>query len=144
MIIKNFELNKINLEKNRNILLYGKNEGLKKEVISNLIKKLNYKILNFDEKEILGNTTIFIESLLSESLFDKEKIIIVKRATDKIYSVLKEVFFKNLKDIFIIINAETLEKKSKLRMNFEKSKENICIAFYPDTTQTLLKLAYNY
>ena len=69
MIIKYFDFNKINLKKNRNILLYGKNEGLKKEIISNLFKNNNLKSSTFEEKEILENQTTFLESLLSKSLF---------------------------------------------------------------------------
>ena len=34
MILKSFELNKIDLQKNKIILLYGKNEGHKNEIIS--------------------------------------------------------------------------------------------------------------
>ena len=37
-----------------------------------------------------------------------------------------------------------LEKKSKLRIFFEKSKENICIPFYPDNNQTLSKITSEY
>ena len=35
MILKSFEINKINLNKNKFILFYGKNEGLKKEILKN-------------------------------------------------------------------------------------------------------------
>ena len=38
MIIKSYELNKLNLDKNKMILFYGKNEGLKNELINNLLK----------------------------------------------------------------------------------------------------------
>ena len=41
--------------------------------------------------------------------------------------------------LIIIINADNLEKKSKLRSNFEKNKKYICIPFYPDNEQTLIK-----
>ena len=111
MIIKYFDFNKINLKKNRNILLYGKNEGLKKEIISNLFKNNNLKSSTFEEKEILENQTTFLENLLSKSLFEKEKIILIKRATDKIYNILEEIFSKSIEDTIIIINAENLEKK---------------------------------
>ena len=33
MIIKSFELNRLNVDKTDFILFYGKNEGLKKEII---------------------------------------------------------------------------------------------------------------
>ena len=144
MIIKYFDLNKINIKKNKNILLYGKNEGLKKETISNLLKNNDLKLTAFEEKEIIENQTAFLDSLLSKSLFETEKIILIKRATDKIYKILEEIFSRNIEDATIIINAENLEKKSKLRSSFEKSKEDICIAFYPDNDQTLSKIAYNF
>ena len=41
MIIKSYELKKINLENYQFILLYGKNEGLKNEATSSLVKKKN-------------------------------------------------------------------------------------------------------
>ena len=144
MIIKYFDLDKINIKKNKNILLYGKNEGLKRETISNILKNNDLKLTTFEEKEILENQTTFLDSLISKSLFETEKIVLIKRATDKIYKILEEIFSKNIEDITIIVNAENLEKKSKLRSSFEKSKENVCIAFYPDNNQTLSKLAYNF
>ncbi len=143
MILKFFELNKINLEKNKIILFYGKNEGLKNDSTNILIKNLD-NISNFDEKEILDNPTVFLEKILSKSLFENNRIIIIKRATDKILKILEELNSKNLDDITIIINAENLDKKSKLRSFFEKKKEFICVAFYPDNEQTLIKLTLNY
>ena len=59
------------------ILLYGKNSGLKKEVISTiLLKKPNNNITVYEEKEILDNKDIFFENISSNSLFEKEKTII--------------------------------------------------------------------
>ena len=51
---------------------------------------------------------------------------------------------KNLEDITIILNSESLEKKSKLRSFFEKNKTLVCVPFYPDNDQTISKLTYNY
>ena len=39
MIIKSFEINKINLDLNNLFLLYGKNNGFKNEFTKNIIKK---------------------------------------------------------------------------------------------------------
>ncbi len=39
MIIKFFETKKINIENTKKILLYGKNEGLKSEVIEEFVKE---------------------------------------------------------------------------------------------------------
>ena len=142
MIIKSFEINKINLDLNNLFLLYGKNNGFKNEFTKNIIKKKN-NVFNYEEKDILDNKDNFIEDLLTKSLFDDQKIIIIKRSTDKILSIIKDVLSKKIKDI-IILNADNLEKKSKLRSFFEKDKELICIPFYPDNEQTLSKLAYNF
>ncbi|MDA8705934.1 DNA polymerase III subunit delta [Candidatus Pelagibacter bacterium] len=145
MILKSHEISKINLKKNNLVLFYGKNEGLKIEEISKIIStNLDKDILNYEEKEILENQNSFIENILSKSLFEKEKIIIIKRATDKILKIIDDIITKNLEDLTIIINADILEKKSKLRSFFEKDKKLICVPFYPDNEQTLSKLAYNF
>ena len=143
MIVKSFDLKKINLKLNKLILFYGKNEGFKNESINNLIKGQS-KILKYDEKEILDNRNNFIENIATKSLFENEKIIIIKRASDKILKIIEELGEKNIDDIIFIINADNLEKKSKLRSFFEKNKKSICVAFYPDNEQTLGKLTYNF
>ena len=143
MILKYYEINKINLEYNKFILFYGKNEGLKNDNIKNLLKDKN-EILYYDEKDILDNTNKFIEATLSKSLFENEKIIIIKRATDKIKNIIDQISFKDIEDLIILINADNLEKKSKLRSLFEKNKKFVSVAFYPDNDQTLSKIAHNF
>ena len=44
----------------------------------------------------------------------------------------------------LILNSEQLDKKSKLRAKFERQKNLICTAFYPDTEEMLIKIAYNF
>ena len=143
MIIKSFEINKINFDQNKLVLFYGKNEGFKNEATNNLIKDKD-EITKYEEKEVLENINDFIESILSKSLFESEKIIIIKRVTDKILKIIDEIDSKNIEDIKIILNADNLEKKSKLRSLFEKDKKYICVPFYPDTDQTLSKLTFNF
>ena len=142
MIKKNYEIE--NLNKNfKYFLFYGKNEGLKNETIIKLNQKKK-KILNYDEKEILENQSFFIEKILSKSLFDEDKIILIKRATDKIVKLIDELNTRNIEETIIIINADSLDKKSKLRSLFEKDNGLVCVPFYPDNEQILLKLAYNF
>jgi len=143
MIIKSYEIKKINLENNQFILFYGKNEGLKKEATNIIIEKKN-TVSNYDEKEIIDNQDYFIENILTKSLFEEKKIIIIKRATDKILKVIEELDSKNLDGITIILNSDNLEKKSKLRSFFEKNKKYACVAFYPDTNQILSKLTFDF
>ena len=65
MILKFYEIEKVNLVLHKFLLLYGKNEGLKNEIIKKLI---SYKENTFvyDEKEILDNQDIFYENTLSK------------------------------------------------------------------------------
>ena len=143
MILKSHEVNKINQKVNHLILLYGKNEGLKNEALNILAKDKN-NILNYEEKEILDNENNFIENILSKSLFEPQKFIVIKRATDKILKIIEDLCQKNLEDTTIVLNSMSLEKKSKLRSFFEKNKTLICVPFYPDNDQTLSKLTYNF
>ena len=101
-------------------------------------------MINYEEKEILNNSNDFIESILSESLFNDEKILIIKRASDKILKIINEIETKKIGNTKLIISAENLEKKSKLRSLFEKNKEYICTAFYEDDAKTLSILANNF
>ena len=143
MIIKSFELKKIDLKKNNIILFYGNNEGYKNQEVKNLSENF-LNVLNYDQNEVIENSTLIFEALCNESLFEEKKFIIIKRATDKIHKLIEEISEKNIGENVILINASNLEKKSKLRIFFEKSKENLCIPFYPDNNQTLSKITSDY
>jgi DNA polymerase-3 subunit delta len=143
MILKSYEIKKLNLKTYGLFLFYGKNQGLKNDALNILTKNEN-NIQKYEEKEILDNENNFIENILSKSLFEKEKFFVIKRATDKILKVIEILHLKNLEDTTVILNSDNLEKKSKLRSFFEKDKKLACVPFYPDNNQTLLKLAHNF
>ena len=138
MIVRSFELTKLNLNDYNFYLFYGENEGLKEENIKNLFEK-NYadKIYRYEEKEIIDNKNHFFNSILSKSFFDNEKLIIISRATDKIKTLIEEIIEKNLQDVQFVLNSKNLEKKSILRKFFEKEKTIVCAPFYTDNNQTL-------
>ena len=145
MILKSYEIKKININKNNLILFYGQNQGAKEDEISKLLLINKDKTLSkYDEKQILNDPEIFYNEILSKSLFENKKIIIINRATDKIIKIIEEIIEKNTTDISIIINSSILEKKSKLRTFFEKNKELICVAFYPDNHDFLSKLTFEF
>lgn len=145
MIIKSYETNKIDLIFSNIILFYGQNQGAKEEEINKILKAHKDKNLSkYDEKEILDNIEVFFENILSESLFENEKIILINRASDKIVGIIEELIEKKISKISILINSNILEKRSKLRSIFEKNGKLICVPFYPDTIETLSKLSYNY
>ena len=143
MIIKSFEINKIDPFKNNLILFYGQNEGLKDENILKLSSKF-HNIIKYHEREVLENQDNFFESIFSGSLFDKDKFVIINQASDKIVKIIEILIKKKekIKEIAILLNANSLEKKSKLRSIFEKKL--ICVPFYIDNNETLFRFTQTF
>ena len=138
MILKSFELSKLNLNNYKFYLFYGANDGLKEETIRNLFeKKYQDKIFRYEEKEILDDKDNFFNNILSKSFFDNEKLIIINRTSDKIKDLIEDIFDREISDTLFILNSKILEKKSTLRKFFEKEKKVICAPFYEDNNQTL-------
>ena len=130
MILKSFELLKTDLKKKHFFLLYGENEGHKKEIIEDRLKKpFKDNIYTYDESDILQDKESFFSHILSRSFFENEKLIIISRVTDKITNLIEEILEKKIDDLVIVLNAGILEKKSKLRSLFEKNKKTICVPF---------------
>ena len=145
MIIKNFELEKLKSTKVKKILFYGENEGYKNQIINNFfIKKFSENFEKYEENQILNNYEDFFSSLLNKSFFEKDKLLIINRASDKILKLVEEISSKNIDDVTLVINSGILEKKSKLRKFFEKEINTICVPFYNDENKTLNSLAYNF
>ena len=70
MIIKTFELEKLKSLKINIHLIYGNNEGIKQDIISNFyLKNSKGVVLKYDEQEILNKKDEFISSLKTKSLF---------------------------------------------------------------------------
>jgi len=144
MIVKSFELNKIDLSNKYFFLLYGENQGHKNELIEKKFKKNLKNVYNYEESEILNNEEDFFNSIFTKSFFESEKLIIISRASDRIKSTIEEIIKKKVEDLTIVLKANILEKKSKLRALFEKNKETICVAFYEDNHQTLMTIVSNF
>ena len=144
MIIKSFEHNKIDKKLNNYFLLYGENGGAKLDFLKIVFSEKFKEIIRYHENEILSNKDDFYSSISTKSFFEKEKIIIIQNVTNKIFDIISEIIEKNIDDVTIILEANILDKKSKLRNYFEKDKKLVCVPFYPDTQQTLGILARNY
>ena len=61
------------------------------------------------------------------SLFEEKKILFIENATEKIFSIVSQIT-ENIRDNKLIIFAEALDKKSKLRNFFEKAENAAAIA----------------
>ena len=138
MIIKSFELDKIKSFTSAIHLIYGNNEGIKDDIISNYyLKNFDGEVLKYDEQEILNNKDEFISNLLNKSLFEKNKLLIISRGTDRIFEIFNDILERKILDTKIIIKSSVLEKNSKLRKLFEKKKHIICTPVYEDDNRSL-------
>ena len=145
MIHKYFEFNKIQIKKYNYYLFYGENEGLKNEIINNHFKRLfDSNIYKYDETSILQNPNDLFDKIQNKSFFENEKLIILTGITNKFTPTINEIVEKKLKDIFIILIADKLDKKSKLRLLFEENNTFVCVPFCADNYQSLFYIIDNF
>ena len=144
MIIKAFQVKNVSINSYNIFLLYGENEGYKNQVIDNISKDYKPNILKYEEDELIKNSDIFFSEVNNISLFDNKKVIIINRVSDKLLSLIESVLDRKFDDLKIIINAGILDRKSKLRAKFEKSKNLICIPFYADDNSMLGRIANDF
>ncbi len=141
MILKSYLVEEnLNLLKKNIILIYGENLGLISE-FKGKIETLNKdkKIIKFTQDNLLQNENLIFEEVYNSSLFNETKIIYVYEVTDKILKILEEIESKVTEDK-IYLFGNILEKKSKLRAHFEKSKYYDVVPCYKDSEITIKKL----
>tara|TARA_Y100000816_G_C26074204_1_gene565289 strand:+ start:597 stop:1595 length:999 start_codon:yes stop_codon:yes gene_type:complete len=142
MIYKSYlvEQNENTLNTHKAFLFYGENQGLKKEFKIRL-KKLNNKsqILNLFQEDLIKNQSLLRNEISNKSLFEESKVIFIHEATDKIIQPIEDVV-DDLNNDKIYLFSDLLDKKSKLRNLFEKSKKSGIIACYTDNEITIKKL----
>ena len=145
MIVKNFELKKKLSQNIDYFLLYGPNTGLINETIEKDLKPFfSNNIFRYDQLDITENEESFKETLFNKSLFEKDKLIIISQASDKILSLIEDLIEKKTENIKIILKSNILDTKSKLRKFFEKSNKTIIVPFYDDNEKTLSILAFEF
>ena len=97
----------------------------------------SYEKILFTQDEILKKKDILTEQVENTSLFSSKKIIFINEVTDKIKDIIYDIGQKPKEDLKIFLFAQTLEKKSTLRKNFEKDNTQGIIACYQDNEKTL-------
>ena len=141
MIYKSYLVEQnIDLLNNNLVLFYGENLGLKND-LKKTIKSLNKKafIKSLNQEEILANKDKFINELFNNSLFEETKMFFIDQTNDKILELIKEIEKKeDTPKIFLF--SELLDKKSKLRNYFEKSKMLGIVPCYADNDISLKKI----
>jgi DNA polymerase-3 subunit delta len=147
MILKSFEIenNIQKIDKFKLILIYGENIGLK-ETLKKKIEKFNKntEIINLYQEDITKNKQIVINEVNNVSLFSAEKLIIINQTSESMLSEINNLLDLDEKQkVRIVLIAELLDKKSKLRATFEKKNNLAVIPCYNDNDITLRKLIQN-
>ena len=130
----------LNLLAKNIVLFYGENLGLINE-FKEKIESVNKdkKIIKFTQDNVFQNENLIFDEVYNSSLFNETKIIYVYEVTDKILKILEEIESK-VKEDKIYLFGNILEKKSKLRAHFEKSKDYDVVPCYKDSEITIKKL----
>ena len=130
----------INLINQSFVLLYGENFGLKND-LKKKIKETNQKseIFNLSQDDAIKNTEKFYNDIFNVSLFGKQKVFLIDQCNDKILDTIKNIEEKiDTQKIYLF--SDILEKKSKLRNFFEKSKKYGSVACYADNENNIKSL----
>tara|TARA_E500000331_G_scaffold302050_1_gene303755 strand:+ start:593 stop:1591 length:999 start_codon:yes stop_codon:yes gene_type:complete len=121
-------------------LFYGENHGLKKEFKEKLRNQnKDQETINLFQDEIIKNKNILVNEVNNKSLFNEKKIIFINQVNDKILDVIEEAI-ENVQDERIYLFSDILDKKSKLRSYFEKSKSCGISPCYQDNEITVRKI----
>ena len=133
MIYKSYIVEQnIKLLKNFSTLFYGENLGLKKELIDK-IKSINQEaeFFTYNQDELVKDKELIIKQIVNISLFEKNKIFIINQVNDKLFEITKELLeLIDAQKLYLL--ADVLDKKSKLRNLFEKSKDLNVVPCYED------------
>ena len=122
------------------LLIYGENIGLIED-IKKKIKFLNSKSeLNISSQEdVVNNVELFYSKIFNISLFQCQKVFFINQCNDKILEILQNIENK-ISDQKFFLFADILDKKSKLRSFFDKSKVYGSIPCYEDNLISLTKI----
>ena len=127
----------------RFVLFYGENLGLKLDLKKKIKETfVDHEILNLNQEDLLNKSNSFYNEINSNSLFQKEKLIFIDQSTDKIFEILEHIDEKNI-DYKVFVFSDILEKKSKLRNYFEKSKVCAAVPCYEDNDISIKKIITN-
>ena len=143
MIYKSYLLeNNISNLKENLVLFYGENNGLKNDFKKTIRSLKDVKIINLLQDDILKNEDLFLNEIYNFSLFENKKIFFINNANDKILHII-EMVEKKVEQQKIYLFSEILDKKSKLRNYFEKSKNTATVPCYSDNEITIKRLIMN-
>ncbi len=145
MILKSFEIenNINNLVQFKFILIYGENIGLKENLKKNIVSvEKNADVVNIYQEDLAKNKDVISKEIKNISLFSEKKLLILNQVNDKSFSEI-EGLIDSKENVRILLLADLLDKRSKLRSLFEKDPKLAIIPCYNDNEITLKRLIQN-
>ena len=131
-----------NLEilKNNLVLFYGENTGLINDFKDKIIKSFsNCTIIKYNQEDILKNKNLLLNELQNISLFNQQKIFLIRDINDKAFNLIEEIITE-IGENKIFLFSDILEKRSKLRTFFEKGEKSDVVPCYEDNDLTIKKI----
>ena len=83
MIIKSFELDKIDLKTNKIFLLYGENQGAKDELIQSIINQKKIPTFKYHENEVINNGRLSILLYRKSTIIRAIKAAVIDKIRNK-------------------------------------------------------------
>ena len=141
MIYKSYLIEQnIRALKNNLVLFYGENTGLINDFKDKIIKSFSKCILiKYNQEDILKNKNLLLNELQNISLFNQQKIFFIRDINDKAFSFIEEII-PDIGENKIFLFSDFLEKRSKLRVFFEKDKTSDIVPCYEDNDLTINKI----
>ena len=146
MIVKVFNIDDL-LKSKKNlsiVLIYGPNEGLIREIIIKLISsfKSNQDVdeISINGRDFDNNINLLSDEVKTFSMFTDYKIIQIENLKDKDIEYIADIEANLDPKILIIVKENNLNKNSKIRSFFEKSKISSCVACYEDDLRSTMNI----
>ena len=151
MIIKKYQLEKfLNTPNNipPTVLLYGPDNGLIRETIKKITKKIlpdpdPFHFIEVDCKKIISEPNVLFNEVDSITFDNQKKVILINNADNALKKIIEKIFTNQNLESTIIIDGGDLAKGSSLRTLLEKNKEAVVIPCYRDENEDLEKIIKN-
>jgi len=123
-------------------LFYGEN----RELIDQLNRKIIDQNKNYTKKilyndDIVKNLEQINNLIYVNNIFGEKFLIIIKNLSENIFTQIKDLF-KNIGECSIILNCDVLKRNSKIRLEFENSKDAIVVPCYNDSEKELFSFLH--
>ena len=131
------------------ILLFGPDQGLMHDCAKKIANKYlglshaQSSILSFSTSQVKDDPSTLFNAIKSLSLLNAKQIIRIRNGDDSLAIIFEELIDNDMSLWPIIIEAEELSPRSKIRRLFEKQPTCIAIGCYPDEGSSLKAFIQN-